>query len=1121
MAMLSTLVAGAFDTGLYAPQSVLASGRWVKVSVPESGLYRIPASTLRQWGFSDASRVRIHGYGGRRISDILTESEYVDDLPAIQSQTCSDGSIVFYAVGPEEWEQSRGFFRRMSNPYSDEGFYFISESDDEPMAMAATGTPGASNPATTFTERLQHEQDLVSPGEGGAMLVGEDFRYTPKRSFTFDLPGIVGQLKFETSFVAKTFNSSSKLSFEANGEALSSESSDVIPASSSTIENYGTEAKSQHTISVSGERLELTISHSASTLVYGAWLNYIAINYERALELPSTGTLQFGSDVTRMSLSGAGADRNSIHIWDVTDAADIKLVDFAVEGQNAVWTSQYSGHREYAAWRDGAQLPAPRFETVVSNQNLHADEPVDMVIFTHPAWQSQAERIAELHRAEPDNMKVKVVDVAEVYNEFSSGVPDIAGLRKYLKMLYDRGKAAGSPLRYALLMGRATYDERHLTDGVKALGWPTLPTWQLRDLSLSLNPEEGYETDDVLAMLDDGSGSDMGLDKLSVAVGRLPVTSTSNAKVMVDKIIEYARKSRRSQWKNRIVALADDGDANVHMTQTENFVAGVTGNENNPFIIEKVYTSAYELSGGVYQQARDKMFMSLQDGAVWWSFVGHANNHSWTGEGMLTYTDINSMYLRNLPFLYASTCNFLKWDSNIISGGEILMSERYGGVIGMISALRPVYISYNGYFTRAIGKALSLRDDDGCLLTTGEMYRQAKNNLLDDNGNLSSNKNRLRYVFMGDPALRLATPSNLVEIESVAGIGIDSGEQIIIPARGTPVIKGVVRSADGAVMDDFDGTLFMDIYDADFSTTTNDTDASTQKTFEEHGDKLYSGSCKVVGGRFELLVSMPAEISDNFREATISMYAYEDDSDIDAVGLDRNCYVFGYDEDVADDTEPPVIESLVLNHPSFNDGDVVNADPMLIATVSDNVGINLSSAGVGHRMTITLDEKTSFNDVPFYYTPSSDGDPSGEIAYPLEGLTEGHHVLSLRIFDTNGNSASKSIECFVRDGIAPTIFDVYTDTSPATSEANFYISHNRPDAMLTVTVTVYNLLGHELWSETSTGRSDMFVSSPVTWDLCDRTGSRVRRGIYVYRAVVTADGEAFETASRKIAVTAR
>ena len=1117
------LSAAAFDPSLYATESVLSSGRWVKISVNDSGLYRIPAATLRRWGFNDASSVRIHGYGGRRIDDALTEVNYTDDLPVVSTAVCNDGSIIFYAVGPHTWE-GNAVMNRRSNPYSTVGYYYVTESDAEIPAIATTATPGASNPATTFTERLQHEQDLVSPGEGGQMLVGEDFRFTPTRKFRFDLPDIVDSLTFRTSFVAKTIGAPSRLNFAANGKDVTYSSSDIISSSSSESEVYGSEGRSTHTLKGISGQLELTISHSASTVIYGAWLNYIAVNYERALKLPSSGTLAFRSgNNTAMRLAGAG-DRT--RIWDVTDPQKIKEVDFALEGGDALWTATNSGTREYVAWTETATLPCPTLVGQVSNQNLHGDRTADMVIFTHPAWRAQAERIAELHRGAPDNMKVIVADAEEVYNEFSSGSADVAGLRKYLKMLYDCGKGGDTELRYVLLMGRMTYDERHLTEGVRALGAPTLPAWQQRDDRLSLNAQQGFATDDFIAMLEDGSGLRLGADKLSVAVGRLPVTSASSAKTVTDKIIDYARRSAPGAWKNRALLLADDLDAGIHYKQTEWLAKGIKRTDNNPYILEKVYLPAYKKSNGVYQSARDKMFRTLNEGVTWWTFVGHATNHSWTGDGMFTYSDINSLYMRNLPFVYAATCNFLRWDSNTESGGEIMMNEKNGGVIGMISATRPGYITYNGYLTNAIGKEISRRDSEGRLPTAGEAYRRAKNNIrsIDDKGiegNVINNDNRLRYVFMGDPALRLSTPDNLISIETVSGIAVDGPDQIIIPARGMPVIKGSVTGPDGTIASDFNGTLLLDLYDADRSTVLEGSEYKTMLPFDEHGDKLYSGSCRVTNGQFELTVAMPSDITDNFREATISMFAYSDDGMTDASGLDRSCHVYGYDEEAAEDNEPPVIEFLAINHPSFSDGDEVNPDPMVIATINDNVGINLSMAGIGRQMSIMLDDKRSYNDVPFYFTPASDGSPSGDIAYPLKGLTEGHHTIRLRVFDTNGNSASKTIDCFVRQGLSPTIFDVYTDANPATTEANFYLAHNRLESMLTVTISVYNLLGHMLWSQTSTGRSDMYISSPVTWDLTDGTGRRVPRGIYIYSATVTADGETYSTASRKIAVTSR
>lgn len=1112
----------ALDLSHYAGESKLASGQWVKISVDETGMHRIPASTLRRWGFSDPSAVRIYGYGGNRIADALTEANYIDDLPLVTSVACADGSVIFYAVGPHTWADGKMMVRR-SNPYSTKGYYFVTENAVKLPDIPKTATPGAASPATTFTERIQHEQDLVSPGECGQMLVGEDFRYTPTRRFTFDLPEICGELKFQTSFVAKTYNAASRLTFTANGTQLPTVTADAIQAVTKSGEIHGNETKPIHTLSDPGNKLDLTITHSASTVIYNAWLNYIAVNYERSLSLPSSTPLAFSTSARELSLGNAS---DWVSIWDVTDPAAIKEVDYKLEGNNALWTASVAGRREYCAWAESDNMPSPELVGPLSNQNLHGDGPADMIIFTHPAWRSQAERIAELHRGAPDNLNVRVVDAEEVYNEFSSGSADVSGLRKYLKMIYDRGNAEASPLRYVLLMGRSTYDERHLTSGVRGLGVMTLPAWQQRDDWQSLDPEEGFSTDDFIAMLEDGSGARLGIDKLSVAVGRLPITSLSNAKTITDKIIDYARRAAHGSWKNRVLALADDLDGGVHYKQTEWFMKGIERNPNSPYILEKVYLPAFEKSNGVYQSARDKMFRSLNDGVVWWTFVGHATNHSWTGDGMFTYTDINNLYLRRLPFLYAATCNFLRWDSNTESGGEILMHERNGGTIGMISATRPVYITYNGYFTNAIGKEIGRRDSNGRMPTIGDIYRSAKNNIrqIDDRGyegDVINNENRLRYVLMGDPALRLATPDNIISIESIDGIAPGGADQIIFSARGRATVKGVITDPEGNLLPDFNGTLLFDLYDADYSTVLKGSEYAQTQPFDEHGEKLYSGSCRVSGGRFELTVAMPSDISDNFREATISMSAYSDDAMTEAAGLDHTCYVYGYDEEAAEDNEPPVIELLAINHPTFRSGDEVNPDPVIIANINDNVGINLSMSGIGHQMSIMLDDKRSFNDVPYYYTPASDGSPAGEIAYPLEGLTAGHHTISLRVFDTNGNSATKTIDCFVREGLSPTVFDVYSDVNPATTEANFYLSHNRPEGMLTVTVSVYNLLGHKLWSQTSTGRSDMYLSAPVTWDLTDGTGRRVPRGIYVYSATITADGENFTTASRKIAVTSR
>lgn len=451
-----------------------------------------------------------------------------------------------------------------------------------------------------------------------------------------------------------------------------------------------------------------------------------------------------------------------------------------------------------------------------------------------------------------------------------------------------------------------------------------------------------------------------------------------------------------------------------------------------------------------------------------------------------------------------------------------MFHEPNGGAIAMISATRPVYISDNAMFTRAIGRSIQARDSEGRIQRLGDIYRNAKNNITNDAGDHRSNPNRLRYVLMGDPAMKVPTPSNVVRLDAIDGVPVNSETQVTLKALQQAELTGSVLHPDGSLISDFNGSIQVSIYDAERSTTTKGVrEGNVKVTFEQHGDKLFAGTAKVTGGQFTLKVSMPGEVADNFRPASINMFAMSDGGATQAVGVNSDFYVYGFDDTAAADNEPPVIESMVLNHETFTNGSEVNSSPMLLANIRDNVGINLSAAGIGHQMTVILDGKRTFNDVSLYYTPATDGSPSGEIRYPLADLSDGNHTLTLRVWDTASNSATRDIEFFVNSSAAPTLFDVYTDVNPASTEVKFFIRHNRPDALLSATITVYDMLGHPLWTTTSKGPSDMFVTAPVSWDLTDSSGRRLPRGIYLYRAVITSDnGDSYDSATRRLAVTA-
>lgn len=1098
----------ALSIDTYATESALKDGRWVKISVSETGMHLISNSNLQKWGFSDPSKVHVYGYGGKRLPDLLNSS-YIDDLPLTPSVRTSQG-LLFYAQGPVTWNRASRPYTHSINPFSTVGYYFLSDKEIEATEIPTYGSGTTSDEcATTFIESIYHEKDLYSPGATGHLLLGEDFKYNASQNFNFTLTDKVETaISLRYSFVTKTHNSSSYVTVSANGEK--SLNSDIIKPTNNDTYSFGTEGRFHKNFDISGDRLTLNLAYKSSVTIHLARLNYISLNYTRAIKLHN-GKLTFNSSNTHVSLSDANANT---HVWDVTNPLTIFALNTTLEGNTLKWVNDYSGLREYVAWNENGTFPEPTFVANVSNQNLHAEETPNMVIFTISDWQAQAERIADLHRNSADSLKVLVVTQDKVFNEFSSGVPDVNAFRKMLKMFWDRGNAdVNSPkLKYALLFGRGTYDNRHLTSTVASLGYTTMPMWQSEG---GLNDNDSFSSDDIISYLEDNSGANISGNKMSIAIGRIPVRSSSEAKKVVDKLYGYVNNSIKDSWKNQVLFIADDQDNGTHMKQTETMYTILKNSESgSQFFYNKIYLDAYVLENGEYPSARAQMLQKLDEGVVWWSYIGHANTTSWSHEKFFTYNDISNLYIRRLPVLYAATCEFMRWDADALSGAEILFQNPDGGSIAVISAVRPVYISNNGVLSSSLAKNILNRDSNGNYLPIGEILRLAKNAMLSD-------ENKLRFGLMGDPAMRFATPPSTIELEQINNQLITYNNQPELKARQEVTLKGSLYNPQGEKMSNFNGIFTATMYDAEKNTTSNGYGEGEKISFDEPGGKLYIGRDSIINGEFEMKVSMPSEISnENYHPATLNMYAY--DNNLEAVGCNRNFYIWGYDETAADDNEPPVISAYFLNHESFKQGDNVNESPMVIANISDNKGINISSAGIGHQMVLTLDGTKTFTNVSQYYTPgASEECASGSIAYPISNLSEGNHSLRLRIWDTSGNVAEETIEFFVQNGLAPTIYDVYSDANPATTEANFYITNNRPDAKATITISVYNLMGKLEWTATQSGRNDMLRSFPVTWDLRDMAGRRVPRGIYIYKAEITTDDKHYATESKKLAVAAQ
>jgi len=153
----------------YAAHSVLASGKWAKIRVPETGVYQLTENVVRQAGFSNINKVKIYGYGGNLQNEALYASELKaqDDLQEVP-QCVVGGKHLFYAKGPVSWS-SRTASRRTRNPYSDYGYYFITQSDETVETVDSATFVSSFYPSNDFYHSL-YEVDGYSWYPGGRNL---------------------------------------------------------------------------------------------------------------------------------------------------------------------------------------------------------------------------------------------------------------------------------------------------------------------------------------------------------------------------------------------------------------------------------------------------------------------------------------------------------------------------------------------------------------------------------------------------------------------------------------------------------------------------------------------------------------------------------------------------------------------------------------------------------------------------------------------------------------------------------------------------------------------------------------------------------------------------------------
>jgi hypothetical protein len=1109
----------------FASNSVLSEGKWVQLKVYDTSIYKLTFDEIKKMGFSDPAHVKIYGYGGWMLDTDFTKPVY-DDLPeiAVYLYKGSDNVfnagdyLLFYGRGPQKWtyNASGDLFEHENNPYSTFGSYFITEHAAGPKEMAVQHSAPVEgiadqtrNDIRTFDDYVLHEKDQTAIINSGRELFGESFSGNPTQNFTFTVPGIThSPAKVSLSFTANP-PQTAPVMLSIGNETL------ITQNINKTTTEYERAKLVNATATWTGNKTEnssVKVNYNSTGISY---LNYIRLNVQRDLRFYGNAYTFFRNKSARntildYSIADAPTERQ---VWNVSDPLNSKLVECTADGNRLNFSTNPDGTiPEYALVDLSKSFPTPEIGSTISNQNLHALPQTDMVIIVPAAYAAQAEKLAEKHRT-LQNLHVTVVQPEWIYNEFSSGTPDATAYRRFMKQFYDRATSDDEKPQYLLLYGDGLFDNRHLTTAAAKMDPNNLLlTYQYKE---SVNEAYSYGTDDYFGFLDDNEGVNLGSDKLDIGIGRLPVNSVEQAETVLNKLLSYMDNSHYGRWKNTLLFTADDKDAGdpfVHVKQADALATYVEANQPQ-YMVNKAYLDAFQpvdVNGKTtYPGAKQKLLNALKEGCFLVNYTGHGATHSLSGEDLLNISDIRQMAFENLPLWITATCDFGWFDAIQPSAGEDILLQKNSGGIALFTTSRVVYSDPNFRINDQLIRQLFLKKD-GKYPCLGDVMRLGKWGVGTDN-------NKLNFILLGDPALQLNYPEWKVVLETINNEAVAPDVTYNFKALDRMTLAGSIVDEAGEPISSFNGNLQATVFDGqqNFESLTSYDD--THFKFTDYPNTVYKGTSKIENGKFAVAFNVPLDISYADLAGKINFYAFDATQHADANGYFSNYTFTGTGDGLVNDSLGPEISQIFLNAPDFQPGDRVNETPFFFAEVFDEDGINITGSGLGHDLTICIDNNPSqtYNLNSAYQPEDAQG---GTIGFSIPAIAVGNHELTFRAWDILNNSSTDSLRFTVVKGLAPELSMLSAQPNPAREHTRFTIEHNRPETVLTVEIRVYDLRGQLMWSHSETGSTAFNRLYPVDWNLTTNAGERVAPGIYLYQATIHSKEGKETSKAKKIVV---
>ena len=1102
------------DGPTFADNSVLSSGAIYKVSFTESGVYKLDYNYLKDLGIDidniNPKNLAVYTSHGKALAENIIEDRF-DDL--IESPILIKGEennvfnsadyILFYAKGDESWNTSNNTYNHEKNIYSDINYAFIKVKESQGKRLGTSNSLSTTAYNSSIYNSLQrYEEDKVNllaaftATQGtGQLWFGDRYNTVKEYDYTdkFDLTGYVlgEEIEIKLGFAGRNDENTSRVFLDLDGNTLDKSLARINDSGSISTNRYANYALMNKTATINNPNGKIVVRYPfQGNDVSEGWLDYLQFIIPKTLNFNGNPILISNQESVNYNNTALSLTGSPDHIWDVTSLDDIKNA-FVDNGQ--IKYNSQDELRLFYAFNEATAM-TPTKVGVVENQNLHSIDDVELIVIYHPTFENDIERYVE-HRSSFGNLNVKAININHVYNEFSGGKVDPSAIRDLAKMVYDRT----DNFKYLLLVGDGSFDYKQLTPDIPDHNF--IPVYETKE---SLDPIDGFPTDDFYALLDINEGTNL-KGQLDIAVGRFPVKTAEEFTGLVDKLIHYdTHPDTQGDWKLKLGFAADDEDSGRHLTDTED-IANQTKLRYPDFNQQKIYFDAFlqeSTPGGArFPDATKELNNAVFKGLLVLNYLGHGGPKGWAQERVLQVSDIQSWNnYDNIPLLITATCTFAGYDEpSVESAGEVSLLNERGGAIGLFSTTRAVFASDNKRLVSSVYDTM-FTTQGGQLQTLGEILMRGKNKNVQDTQKINARK----FSLLGDPSMRLSVPLLNVETSKINGTSISEFSDTL-KALEQVTIEGIITDQNNQFVSDYNGIVYPTIFDKESTLRTLANDSNSgEKSFNVIKNILFKGAATVTNGMFSFTFVVPKDINYAYGPGRISYYATNPDR-VDAKGSNDDFIIGGTSNNIIQDNQGPEIQ-IFMNDESFVYGGITNTDPVLLIKLEDENGINVTGTSIGHDLSGTLDEDNQgtfiMND---FYEATVDNFREGSARYPISGLESGRHSISVKAWDVlNNSSEARSEFVVIKDG-DNVLEHVLNYPNPFTTSTNFQFEHDLTSTELDILITIYTISGKVIKTIEATKYATGFRIDDIHWDGTDDFGSDIGKGVYLYKIKVRSD----------------